>query len=156
MATLQGDSPEVAPATGNEEQLAAEWHELLGRYHKTQCALDRALVHDHGLSVSDFEILQQLHAADDQVVRMHDLGEHVHLTQSALSRLITRLEKAGLVIRDVCTDDRRAVWTQITEAGKARYLAARPTHRLILKQYADGCTPAPGECVDADAHADLA
>lgn len=148
MATLQGEIPDVAPVTGEEEQLAAEWHELLGRYHRTQCALDRALVADHGLTVSDFEVLQQLNAESRQI-KMHDLAEHVHLTQSALSRLITRLEKAGLVARDVCTDDRRSVWTQITPAGKERYLAARPTHRLILRQYADGQLPDLGECTIA-------
>jgi DNA-binding MarR family transcriptional regulator len=137
MATLQGEKPQVAPASGPEEQLASEWHELLGRYHKTQCALDRALVADHGLTVSDFEVLQQLQATGERV-RMHEMAEQVHLTQSALSRLITRLEKAGLVRRDTCEDDRRSVWTQITPAGEQRYLAARPTHRLILRRYADG------------------
>ena len=110
-------------------------------------------MHDHGLTVSDFEILQQLYAAGDEMVRMHQLAEEVHLTQSALSRLITRLEKAGLVNRGTCEDDRRSVWTQITEAGRTRYLAARPTQRLILKQYSDGGELALGECVDADADA---
>lgn len=139
-------------ATGDEEQLAAEWHELLGRYHKTQCALDRALVTDHGLTVSDFEILQQLYAAGDQMVRMHELADEVHLTQSALSRLISRLEKSGLVNRGTCEDDRRSVWTRITSAGRDRYLAARPTQRLILKQYAGGGL---GECAEAGPDPDL-
>jgi hypothetical protein len=29
------------------EELAADWHEALGRYHRTQCALDRALLAGH-------------------------------------------------------------------------------------------------------------
>jgi DNA-binding MarR family transcriptional regulator len=136
MATLQGDVAPTVP-TPAEEQLAAEWHELLGRYHRTQCALDRALVADHGLTVSDFEVLQQLQAAGG-MLRMHDVAAEVHLTQSALSRLITRLTNAGLVERGVCEDDRRSVWTRITPAGEERYRAARPTHRLILRRYADG------------------
>src|ERR1700753_3311101 len=139
MATVQGEMAPVAPNPA-EEQLAADWHELLGRYHKTQCALDRALISDHGLSVSDFEVLQQLHDAGG-FMRMHDMAGEVHLTPSALSPLVTRLAKAGLVERGVCEDDRRSVWTQITMAGVERYLAARPTHRLILKQYADGDIP---------------
>jgi DNA-binding MarR family transcriptional regulator len=113
--------------------LASDWHEVLNRYHRTTCALDRALSTDHGITVSDFEVLQQLHAADG-CVRMHELGEQVHLTQSALSRLITRLERAGLVSRGVCEDDRRAIWTEITEAGTNCYVAARPTHRAILAE----------------------
>lgn len=122
------------------DDLAAEWHDLLGRYHRTMCALDRALLAGHDLTVSDFEVLQQLHGADseDGRVRLHDLGEHVHLSQSALSRLITRLEKAGLVARYVCEDDRRSVWTELTPLGAQRYSEARPTHRAILTELAAG------------------
>lgn len=119
-----------------EDALAAAWHDTLNRYHRTTCALDRALAADHGITVSDFEVLQQLDRADG-MVRMHELAEQVHLTQSALSRLITRLEKAGLVSRGVCEDDRRAAWTQITPAGQRCYSAARPTHRAILRELAD-------------------
>ncbi len=119
------------------DALAADWHEMLGRFHRTTCALDRALMADHSITVSDFEVLQQLHAAD-ACLRMHELAEQVHLTQSALSRLITRLEKAGLVARGICEDDRRSVWTEITDAGDRCYLAARPTHRAILLEQANG------------------
>jgi DNA-binding MarR family transcriptional regulator len=71
-------------------------------------------------------------------LRLHDLGEQVHLSQSALSRLITRLEKAGLVTRCVCEDDRRSVWTELTPLGAQRYSEARPTHRAILTELAAG------------------
>jgi DNA-binding MarR family transcriptional regulator len=133
--------------TGTEaDELAGEWHDLLGRYHRTMCALDRALLADHGLAVSDFEVLQQLHGAteEDGRVRLHDLGERVHLSQSALSRLITRLEKTGLVTRCVCEDDRRSVWTELTPLGAQRYAEARPTHRAILTELAAGGPQ--GEC----------
>jgi DNA-binding MarR family transcriptional regulator len=109
---------------------------MLGRFHRTTCALDRALMADHNITVSDFEVLQQLHAADG-CLRMHELAEQVHLTQSALSRLITRLEKAGLITRGTCEDDRRSVWTEITDTGDRCYLAARPTHRAILLEQAN-------------------
>jgi DNA-binding MarR family transcriptional regulator len=144
MTTLEGDRPDLG-APADEEALAADWHEALNRYHRTTCALDRALSHDHGITVSDFEVLQQLHGARC-MVKMQDLADQVHLTQSALSRLITRLEKAQLVTRGTCEDDRRAVWTQITAAGSACYLAARPTQRAVLRDIAaggsgSGCIP---------------
>src|ERR1700735_2209097 len=122
------------------DDLAAAWHDLLGRYHRTTCALDRALLAGHGLTVSDFEVLQQLHGTDaqDGRVRLHDLGEQVHLSQSALSRLITRLEKAGLVARCVCEDDRRSAWAELPPLGARRYAEARPTHRAILTELAAG------------------
>jgi DNA-binding MarR family transcriptional regulator len=129
--------PQVDEQVSDGDALAADWHEMLGRYHRTTCALDRALMADHRITVSDFEVLQQLYAANG-CLRMHELAEQVHLTQSALSRLITRLEKAGLVTRGMCEDDRRAVWTEMTAAGKQCFVAARPTHRSILLEQASG------------------
>jgi DNA-binding MarR family transcriptional regulator len=100
------------------------------------CALDRALSTAHGLTVSDFEVLQELCTAGGQYrnVRMSELGERVHLSQSAFSRLITRLEHAGLVERSPCDSDRRSAWTKITKAGVQRYLEAKPTQRAILRE----------------------
>jgi DNA-binding MarR family transcriptional regulator len=131
-----------AERTGvDDDALAARWHDLMGNYHRITCSLDRALEAGHGISGSDFEVLQQLHVADsaDGMVRMHELGDRVHLTQSALSRLISRLEKDGLVERGMCLDDRRSVWTRITAGGAKKYLDARPTQRAILRGQASDC-----------------
>jgi DNA-binding MarR family transcriptional regulator len=112
----------------------------MGRYHRITCTLDRELLAQHDITVSEFEVLQQLHAATgDGLVRMHELGDQVHLTQSALSRLISRLERDGLVERGMCLDDRRSVWAKITSAGAERFVAARPTQRAILRDQAVGC-----------------
>jgi DNA-binding MarR family transcriptional regulator len=51
-------------------------------------------------------VLQQLAAADCGQLRMHELGDYVHVSQSALSRLVSKLERDGLVQRSMCTDDR--------------------------------------------------
>jgi DNA-binding MarR family transcriptional regulator len=123
-----------------DDTLAREWHELMGRYQRITCTLDRELETQHGLSASDFEVLQELHTASTKCsIRMHELGENVHLTQSALSRLIARLERDGLVERTMCPDDRRSVFATITPAGVERYLAARPTQRAILREQGAGC-----------------
>lgn len=116
-----------------DERLAREWHELMGRYHRLSCALDRELQARHGVSASDFEVLQQLAGAPDGELRMQILGDHVHLTQSALSRVISKLEAEGMVSRAVCEEDRRAVFTSITDEGRERYAQARPTQRAILR-----------------------
>jgi DNA-binding MarR family transcriptional regulator len=119
--------------TPTDDQLAGEWHALMGRYHRLSCTLDRELESKHGISGSDFEVLQQLAVAPDGQLKMHDLSDHVHLTQSALSRLVGRLESEGLVERTMCIDDRRSVFTAITATGRERYEQARPTQRAVLR-----------------------
>jgi DNA-binding MarR family transcriptional regulator len=134
----------------SDEKLAASWHELMGRYNQLTCRLDRELGAQHDLTSSEFEVLQLLHDAEGKV-RMSFLAEQVHLSQSALSRLVSRLENDGLVCRNTCTEDRRAQWTEITPDGRARYEAARPTHRKILREEAGGCTQlAAGVLLPAD------
>lgn len=122
-----------------DDKLAGEWHDLMARYHRTACVLDRELQAQHGLSVSEFEILQELYEAGNGCgsLKLHELGERVHLSQSALSRVVSGLEKDGLVTRATCTDDRRAMFLQISGDGGARYLAARPTQRAILREQAE-------------------
>jgi DNA-binding MarR family transcriptional regulator len=116
-----------------DDQLARAWHELMNRYHRVSCVLDRALEADHGITGSEFAVLEQLAETDDCSLRMHELGEHAHLTQSALSRLVARLEQDGLLERKMCVDDRRSVWVALTAKGRARYDAARPTQREVLR-----------------------
>ena len=129
----------VGQRVDSDDKLAAEWHELMGRYHRITCNLDRELGARHQLTISEFEVLQQLAQSECESVRMHELGEQVHLTQSALSRLIARLEADGLLERGMCADDRRSVWAKLTPAGAARYEEAKPTQRAILRDQASSC-----------------
>jgi DNA-binding MarR family transcriptional regulator len=121
----------------SDDELAEAWHDLMGRYHRAICTLDRELLANHHISASDFEVLQQLYeASPSKSMRLHELGDRVHLTQSALSRLIARLERDGLVERCMCLDDRRSVIATITPEGVSRYREARPTQRSILRDQA--------------------
>ncbi|MFF1904577.1 MarR family winged helix-turn-helix transcriptional regulator [Kitasatospora sp. NPDC058218] len=119
-----------------ETGLVAEWRDLLARHAATTCALDRELGEKHDLGVSEFEVLERLVEERDSAVghqlRVQELADTVHLSQSALSRLIGRLEKAGLVTRTMCPNDRRGIQVALTEAGCRRYAEARPLHREVL------------------------
>lgn len=128
----------------NDEQLASEWHQLMGRYQRLMCALDRELGTAHDLSASEFEVLQQLSQADDHGMRMAALGESAHLTQSALSRLVTRLERDGLLTRKTCDNDRRAMFVALTDDGRRRYDEARPTQRRVLRDAGPDCPVGDG------------
>jgi DNA-binding MarR family transcriptional regulator len=110
------------------------WHDVLDRYARSVAALERALEHEHGLGVSEYEVLERLAASDNGSGRMQELADAVHLSQSALSRVVGRLESDDLVIRKMCTSDRRGIFACLTDAGRERYEAARPTHRAVLAE----------------------
>ena len=121
----------MTPAT--ESVLLDEWRDLLDRHARVNSALERALHDEHGLGVSEFEILDRLVASGHDECRIQELGETVHLSQSALSRAVARLEADGLVTRAMCQNDRRGVYACVTDAGRTLHAAAMPTHRAVLK-----------------------
>lgn len=125
-----------------DEQLVVDtWHYVLGRHAKAMCALERELGDRHGLGPSEFEVLDRI-VHHDRKLRIQELCEEVHLSQSALSRVVARLEKASLVSRGVCDADRRGVFVCITDEGRSRHAEALPTQRAVLTEiFAD--TPIP-------------
>ena len=113
--------------------LTQQWRDLLARHARTTVALDEAL-DTHGLGVSEFEVLERLACECGERPRLQDLAPLLHLSQSALSRTVGRLEKDGLVSRSMCPEDRRGVAVCLTAEGRERYQAAVPTHRRVLAE----------------------
>jgi DNA-binding MarR family transcriptional regulator len=118
--------------SASEQALVESWRALADRHARVTCALERVLQDEHGLGVSEFEVMERLAAPDKDQHRMQDLAESVYLSQSALSRLIGRLEAEGLVTRAICSEDRRGIFACLTEQGRARYEAAKPSQRRVL------------------------
>ncbi|AVH60395.1 MULTISPECIES: MarR family winged helix-turn-helix transcriptional regulator [Streptomyces] len=117
--------------------LEDRWREILTVHARTMCEIDRAL-HPHGLGASDFEVLDVLASvtgtgtAPGEQCRVQNIASQVHLSQSALSRLIARLEKDGLVERTVCQEDRRGVWVALTKKGRDLHSEVLPLQRAVL------------------------
>ena len=127
---------ETLVSTGTSETSAdvREWRELLARHADLTCALDRALQSGHQLGMSEYEVLERLAELPEQVAKVQQIAGSVHLSQSALSRVIGRLESAGLVERLMCPEDRRAVKARLTDAGLLRQTEAKPTQRQVLAE----------------------
>lgn len=113
-----------------EQALVDQWRDILALHARTQCELDRAL-NQHGLCASDFEVLDVL-ADGTCAYRVQEISERVHLSQSALSRLIARLEKDGLVERGMCAEDRRGVKVALTVKGRTLHGEVLPVQRAVL------------------------
>ena len=138
-ATRQAAGPAAsaapAPADAAPVPAAADvvvWRALVASHAVVNCALDRELGERHGLGVSDFEVLERLAESENHKFRVQELAGSVHLSQSALSRLIGRLEQHGLVQRVLCDQDRRGIYVTLTDEGRRRHAAAVPTHRAVL------------------------
>lgn len=88
------------------------------------------LQRQHRLGLSEYRALQHLAAAEQHELRIQELGTRLHLSQSAVSRLVLRLERDGLAIRDLCPNDKRGVYSVLTSAGRDKL-------NRIAKDYPD-------------------
>jgi DNA-binding MarR family transcriptional regulator len=101
---------------------------LLRAYASTTRQLNAQLTADHGLTISDYEVLLRLARAPDRRMRRVDLSEQVLLTASGITRLLDGLERSGLVERGSCASDRRVVYAVLTDAGLQKVREASRSH----------------------------
>lgn len=117
-----------------EDALEQQWHELSLRHARVSEALERELQRKHDLSATELSTLQRLADREQGGCRLQELVECVHVSQSALSRLVSRLEVQGLVERHICDSDRRGIFATLTAAGRSRLVEARPTQLRVLEE----------------------
>lgn len=121
----------VSAETGEISADVREWRQLLARHADVGCALDREL-QQHGLGMSEYEVLERLAELPERSAKVQTIAKSVHLSQSALSRVIGRLETSGLVERHMCQEDRRAINVRLTAEGLVKQAEAMPTQRRVL------------------------
>ena len=131
-ADQAGPAGDADQAPGGIPEVVSAWRALAASHATVSAALERELGDRHRLSVSEFEVLDRLAESEEHKYRVQDLADAVHLSQSALSRLVGRLEQHGLVQRSLCDLDRRGIYVCLTEAGRQRHEEAVPTQRAVL------------------------
>ncbi len=96
----------------------------------------------YGLDLPEYEILVVLSESPERKLRMSDLAAAIHLSRSRLTHTVSRMEKAGLVTRGTCSQDRRGVCAELTDSGFALLVSAAPDHVEAVRRYlVDVATP---------------
>jgi len=108
------------------------------RFLRAHAALTRELgarlEADHGLTMSDFDVLIQLYHAPDHAMRRVDIARQVLLTASGITRLLDGLEHCGLVAKRSCENDARVSYAVLTEEGLRKVEAARQSHHADIDE----------------------
>ncbi len=104
------------------------WKAFLQAHAAVVEALERELEEERGLPLSWYEVLLWLARAPEGRLRMQQLADRVLITQSGVSRLVDRLERAGYVKRTSCPTDRRGTNAEITREGRSTLRKASPAH----------------------------
>ncbi|MEU0130298.1 MULTISPECIES: MarR family transcriptional regulator [unclassified Streptomyces] len=126
--------------------LAQSWCALSLLHGKIEARIERALQSRHDLSAREFSLLDVLsrqHSGTGGHLQMKQVADAVVLSQSATTRLVTRLEDRGLLTRYLCDTDRRGIYTDVTEPGLKLLSEARPTNDTALRTALDEAAENP-------------
>jgi DNA-binding MarR family transcriptional regulator len=136
---MMADAAEVAVddevmAVSNERHLAA-WRAFLNAHAAVIARIEGELAARELIPLAWYDVLVALWEAPQHRLRLSELAAAVVLSRSGLSRLIDRLEQAGLVRREPSPEDRRGAFAVLTPAGRAAQLRAWPVYAQGIQTY---------------------
>lgn len=118
------------------------WRTIIEVLRNVTTTIDDRLQDTAELSSPDFAILVALSEAEGRTMRLRDLCAELRWDRSRTSHQVTRMEKRGLVAKQVCPGDARGILVSITDDGLTRLDNAAPDHvetvrRLIFDHLTD-------------------
>jgi DNA-binding MarR family transcriptional regulator len=122
---------------------ADAWIGLLETHKQLTRELDAELDARYGLTLSSLELLARLGAASERCLRLSALATAAGLSLSRVSRIAGTLEARGLIVREPCSEDARAVEAHLTSGGLRLMRDAQQTHfasvqRAFFDRLSDG------------------
>lgn len=138
-----------SPAAG--ETWFDSWRGVLFASARVLQVADRDMLEHDGFPLTWFDVLSRLSDAGPAGLRMQELEELAIFTRGGLTRLVDRIEAAGLVRREPVPGDRRGVRVVLTVDGQDRHAAALLRHREVIeREFGQRLTPAQHRAI-ADA-----
>jgi DNA-binding MarR family transcriptional regulator len=113
--------------------LAFGW--LQGAANRLEYILGRAIAEECGISHVMFEVLLILGRAGGDGMSMSAVAQERVLTTGGVTRLIDRMEAAGLVTRDDNPGDRRGRLVRLTAHGEETVVRAANLHAANVQRF---------------------
>lgn len=99
-----------------------KWFDFNRRQVELEAILEQTIAEqsDQILTLKEFYLLHFLNQAQEKSLRQIDLPDKLHLSPSAVSRMVARLEakNCALLSRRCCDQDKRASFICLTKEGQ--------------------------------------
>ncbi|TDB73481.1 MarR family winged helix-turn-helix transcriptional regulator [Micromonospora sp. KC721] len=118
-----------------DHELILAFGRLQGAANRLEYILGRAIEHECGISHLMFEVLLILGRAGGRGLSMGAISREQVLTTGGVTRLVDRLEVAGLVERVADPGDRRGRLVRLTPLGEETVVRASRVHVENIKRY---------------------
>jgi DNA-binding MarR family transcriptional regulator len=107
------------------------WYSQVSLHTRLLDELGAEMERRTGLAATWFEVLVNL---KNGPVRMNELADALFLSRGGATRLVARMEQAGLVVRETPLDDRRATFAMLTDEGSKALERALPVHLELIHE----------------------
>lgn len=128
------------PSIPLETESALKLWVVLSRAHASIYAHAVAHAADHGLSLTEFAILEALYHRGRMV--LGEIQRRILVSSGGITFLVDRLAEKGLVIRQECPEDRRAKYVSLTREGTRVIREIFPSHAQVLANAMRGLSTA--------------
>jgi DNA-binding MarR family transcriptional regulator len=119
--------------------LSAEEEAMVRAYGRCDVLLARAvdidMIREQHPPLSEYTTMQVLSEAPDRQLRMKELAIACGFSHSGMSRIVNKMESAGLVERVRSDDDGRGFHAVLTEAGLQRLEQAWPSNLASVRRH---------------------
>ena len=127
-------SQEERPLSSPSPERLRAWRLFLESALALQSVLDAELEHEVGLTLRWYDVLIHLEESPDGIP-MSELAARIVHSKSGFTRLVDRMEHAGLVRRVRPEHDRRTILIVLTDKGTATMQHARRYHRDGIERH---------------------
>ena len=114
---------------------AAAWRAVITANALVLEKIERALAEAGLPPLGWYDVLVELAGAPGGRLRMHELARAVVLSRSGLTRLVDRLERAGLLRREPDPADRRGSYAAITDDGRSMLRRMWPVYAAGIAEH---------------------
>jgi len=118
-----------------DEAGLAAWEAFAFAHAAAVGQIERELSRKNIVSLAWYDVLVALTNAPGGRLRLNELAERVVLSRSGLTRLLARIEKAGLICREPVLDDRRGAYAVLTGAGLSAQRKAWPHYAAGIARH---------------------
>lgn len=118
---------------GLDEARLSAWRRLVDVGQMVEGRVAGELESTTGLPLEWFETLLHIYEADGARVQQQELGRYSRLSQSAISRMVSRMEDGGLIRREQMSEDRRNLYVMLTDSGRDALLRAAPIYNTAVQ-----------------------
>ena len=124
------------------EERTRAWLNVVQTNRVVSDALEEAVESAAGLSLAEYELLVRISNVEDGRLRMVDLADLLLVSKSGVTKLVDRVEQAGLVARESSEEDRRLTFARLTRDGRRALNRAAPAfdaahERVFSRHLAD-------------------